>query len=26
LFGIILTLTILQLRLSRRWVHYESET
>ena len=26
LFGIILTLTILQLRLSKRWVHYESET
>ena len=26
LFGIILTLTVIQLRLSKRWVHYESET
>jgi multiple sugar transport system permease protein len=26
LFGIILALTVLQLRLSKRWVHYESET
>jgi ABC-type sugar transport system permease subunit len=24
LFGIILVLTVIQLRLSRRWVHYES--
>ena len=26
LFGIILALTVIQLRLSKRWVHYESET
>ncbi|NIA15041.1 MAG: extracellular solute-binding protein [Nitrospiraceae bacterium] len=26
LFGIVLTLTIIQLRISRHWVHYESES